>query len=76
MSYSKRRLDQKHDEDFEVEDDNEEERDEDVKFALAHFLKKGKGKSSERLGRNLDGVQKFYTILLTSLLATISLRTN
>ena len=47
MSYSKRRLDQKHDEDFEVEDDDEKERDEDVEFALAHFLKKGKGKSSE-----------------------------
>lgn len=57
-SYSKRRLDQKHDEDFEVEDDDEEERDKDVEFALAYFLKKGKGKSSKRPGRNLDGFQK------------------
>lgn len=45
---SKRHLDQKHDEDFEIEDDDdEEERDEDVEFALAHFLTKGKGKSSK-----------------------------
>ena len=52
MSYSKRHLDQKHDEDFEIEDDDaEEERDEDVEFALAHFLKKGKGKSSKRPGQ-------------------------
>lgn len=49
MSYSKRHLNQKHDEDFEIEDDDdEEERDEDVGFALAHFLTKGKGKSSKR----------------------------
>lgn len=49
LSYSKRHLDQKHDEDFEIEDDDdEEERDEDVGFALAHFLTKGKGKSSKR----------------------------
>ena len=51
MYYSKRHLDQKDDEDVKVEDDDEEEIDEDVDIALAHFVKKGKGKSSKRPGR-------------------------
>ena len=53
MSHSKRLLDQKDEEDVEVEDDDndEEEIDEDVDIALAHFIKKGKGKSSKRPGR-------------------------
>ena len=48
--YSKRHLDQKDDEDVEVEEDNDQEIDEDVNIALSHFVKKGKGMSSKRPG--------------------------
>ena len=52
FSKSKRRLDRMNDEDIELEDDEEEEeRDEDVDTALAHFVKKGKEKSSKRPGQ-------------------------
>ena len=58
LSCSKRHLDQKDDEDVEVEEDDEEEIDdnEDVNIALSHFVKKGKGKSSKRPGRKTSMV--------------------
>ena len=70
MPYSKRCLDQKDDEDVEVEQDDEEERDGDVYNALAHFVKKGKGKSGKRPGRKppwcLKRLDDFVDIVVSS----------
>lgn len=70
MSYSKRCLDPNDDEDVEVEVDNEEEVDEDLDNALAHFVKKGKGKSSKRPGRKprwcAKSLDDFIDIIVSS----------
>ena len=78
MSYSKRHLDQKDDEDVEVEEDGEEEidEDEDVNIALSHFVKKGKGESSKRLGRKPRWCSKILDDFIDLLLVAMNLRTN